>query len=68
MPPCLPAFRQEWFSEKDEFGVTSLFRCSDIKGLKLNIPLAKWYVSDRFGVTPIINDLDFLLETQKNVR
>jgi len=59
---------QVWFTEKDEFGVTSLFRCSDFKGLKLNIPLAKWYKSGRFGATPIINDLNFLLEMQQDAK
>lgn len=57
---------QVWFTEKDEFGATSLFRCSDIKGIRLGTPLDKWYASGRFGATPIINDVDFLIEMQEN--
>lgn len=55
---------QVWFTEKNEFGATSLYRCSDIQGIRLNAPLDKWYESGRFGATPIINDVDFLIEMQ----
>lgn len=55
---------QVWFTEKDEFGVTALHRCSDIKGVRLGTPLDKWYQSGRFGGTPIINDVDFLIAMQ----
>jgi hypothetical protein len=57
---------QVWFTEKDEFGSTSLYRCSDIKGIRLGTPLDKWYSSGRFGATPIINDSDFLIEMQSD--
>jgi AAA15 family ATPase/GTPase len=57
---------QVWFTEKDEFGSTSLYRCSDIKGIRLGTPLDKWYSSGRFGATPIINDSDFLIEMQND--
>ncbi len=57
---------QVWFTEKDEFGSTSLYRCSDIKGIRLGTPLDKWYASGRFGATPIINDSDFLIEMQRD--
>lgn len=57
---------QVWFTEKDQFGVTSLFRCSDIKGVRRGTPLDKWYATGRFGATPIINDVDFLIEMQEN--
>jgi len=57
---------QVWFTEKDEFGSTTLFRCSDIKGIRLGTPLDKWYSSGRFGATPIINDSDFIIEMQSN--
>ncbi|MBI1192914.1 MAG: AAA family ATPase [Bacteroidetes bacterium] len=57
---------QVWFTEKDEFGSTKLFRCSDIKGIRLGTPLDKWYSSGRFGATPIINDSDFIIEMQSN--
>ena len=57
---------QIWFTEKNEFGATSLYRCSDIKGIRLGTPLDKWYSSGRFGATPIIDDVDFLIEMQNN--
>lgn len=58
---------QVWFSEKNEYGATSLFRCSDIPGIRLGTPLDKWYASGRFGATPIIDDVQFLIEMQENV-
>lgn len=57
---------QVWFTEKNEYGSTSLYRCSDIQGVRLGTPLDKWYASGRFGATPIINDVDFLIEMQAN--
>lgn len=57
---------QVWFTEKNEFGATSLIRCSDIPGIRLNTPLDKWYATGRFGATPIINEVDFLIEMQQN--
>lgn len=57
---------QVWFTEKDEFGSTELYRCSDIKGIRLGTPLDKWYASGRFGATPIISDSDFLIEMQSD--
>jgi len=56
---------QVWFTEKNEFGATSFVRCSDIPGIRLNTPLDKWYATGRFGATPIINEVDFLLEMQQ---
>lgn len=56
---------QIWFVEKDEYGATGLIRCSDITGIRLGTPLDKWYVSGRFGATPIINDTDFLIAMQE---
>lgn len=57
---------QVWFTEKNEFGATNLFRCSDITGLRLGTPLDKWYATGRLGATPIINDVDFLIEMQSD--
>lgn len=56
---------QIWFTQKNEFGETELFRCSDIKGLRLHTPLDKWYISGRLGGTAIIDDTDFLLAIQE---
>jgi AAA15 family ATPase/GTPase len=55
---------QVWFSEKNEYGASELFRCSDMEGVRLNTPLDKWYISGRFGATPIINDVEFLIAMQ----
>lgn len=58
---------QVWFTQKNEFGVTELLRCSDIKGLRLNTPLDKWYVAGRLGGTAIINDTSFIMAMQEEV-
>lgn len=55
---------QVWFTEKNELGGTEVFRCSEIEGLRLGTPLDKWYTSGRLGATPLINDMDFLIEMQ----
>ncbi len=62
------AFRRDqvWFTEKGENGSTQLFRCSDIKGIRLGTPLDKWYASGKLGATHVINELNFLLEMQHN--
>ena len=57
---------QVWFTEKSEFGATMIYQCSDIKGIRLGTPIDKWYSSGRFGATPIINDVDFLIEMQED--
>jgi AAA15 family ATPase/GTPase len=56
---------QVWFTQKNEFGVTELIRCSDINGLRLNTPLDKWYVAGRLGGTAIINDTNFVMAMQE---
>lgn len=55
---------QIWLVQKNEFGVTELIRCSDIKGIRLNASLNAWYLSGRLGGTAIINDTDFILAMQ----
>jgi AAA15 family ATPase/GTPase len=57
---------QIWFTQKNEFGATELIRCSDIKGLRLNAPLDKWYVTGRLGGTAIINDTNFIMAMQED--
>jgi AAA15 family ATPase/GTPase len=47
---------QIWFTEKDEKGITQLYSMADVEGVRNNIPYDKWYLSGRFGATPIIND------------
>ncbi len=55
---------QVWFTEKDEFGGTKLKRLANVKGVRLNVPLDKWYSAGKLGATPMINDVDFLIEMQ----
>jgi len=55
---------QVWFTEKNEYGESILFRCSDMEGVRLNTPLDKWYITGRFGATPIINDMELLIAMQ----
>lgn len=63
------AFRRDqiWFAEKDEFGASVIYQCSDIKGIRTENPLDKWYASGKLGATPIINDVDFLIKMQEDV-
>lgn len=51
---------QIWFTEKDEFGATSVFSLADFKGVNADIPYDRWYNSGSFGATPIIDDLELL--------
>lgn len=57
---------QVWFTEKDAFGGTRLTNCAKIGGIRLNVPLDKWYSAGKLGATPLINDIDFLIEMQDN--
>lgn len=49
---------QIYFTEKDYFGKTSVYRLSDIKGVRKDVPYDKWYLSGRFSAIPIIEDLE----------
>lgn len=51
---------QIWFAEKDEFGNSTVFSLSDIKGVRNTTPYDKWYNTGQFGATPIINELEML--------
>lgn len=53
---------QVWFVEKNEFGASRMFRCSEIEGVRADTPLDKWYIAGRLGATPIIKDENFLVE------
>lgn len=55
---------QVWLIEKDDKGASTLFRSSEIQGLRKNTPIDKWYLSGRLGGTPVIMDQDFLIEVQ----
>jgi len=47
---------QIWFTDKNSKGVTELYSLADISGVRNNIPYDKWYLSGRFGATPVINE------------
>ncbi len=48
---------QVWFTEKDQYGATSLYSLSDFdyKKVRSDIPFDKWYLSGRFGALPVIS-------------
>lgn len=49
---------QIWFAEKDEFGKSTIFSLSDVKGIRDTTPYDKWYNAGQFGAIPIINELE----------
>ena len=49
---------QMWFTEKDENGVTDLYSLSQVEGVRKDVPYDKWYLSGRFGATPILYEPD----------
>lgn len=49
---------QIYFTEKDYTGKTELYRLSDIKGVRNNIPYDKWYLSGRFDAIPVLDDFE----------
>jgi uncharacterized protein len=52
---------QIWFIEKNHEGDSRLFPLSafDKKQVRWDIPFDKWYLSGRFGATPLISEFDF---------
>lgn len=54
-------FDQMWIVEKTYEGFSEYYSLSDIKGLRKNIPLEKWYLEGRLGGVPVINysELEF---------
>ncbi len=45
------------FIEKEYEGGSFLYKLSDIKGVRKNIPLDKWYLSGRFRAIPVVSDI-----------
>ena len=60
---------QIWFTEKDNYGATSLYSLVEFKNsnLRKDTPLEKWYLSGRFGALPIFNE-SLLLEQDAEVK
>jgi AAA15 family ATPase/GTPase len=47
------------FIEKEYQGDTQLYKLSDFKGVRKDIPIDKWYLSGKFGAIPVISDFEF---------
>lgn len=47
---------QIWFTEKNESGSTVFYSMSQYEGVRKDTPYDKWYLSGRFGATPVINE------------
>lgn len=62
-------FRQDqiYLSEKEFDGATVLSSLSDIPHLKKNLPLEEWYLTGKFGGTPMIDEqaLEFEFEFEE---
>jgi uncharacterized protein len=54
-------FDQLWIVEKSHEGSSNYYALSDMKGLRKNIPIDKWYIDGRLGGLPVINysELEF---------
>jgi AAA15 family ATPase/GTPase len=52
---------QVWFTEKDDYGATSLFSLADFPDVRATTPFDKWYNNGIFGGTPLIDELTVLL-------
>ena len=47
------------FADKEYEGNTIFYRLSDIKGVRKDIPIDKWYLSGRFKAIPVTNEVNF---------
>ena len=45
------------FVDKEYEGNTILYKLSDIKGVRKDIPFEKWYMSGRFSAIPVLGDV-----------
>lgn len=45
------------FVEKEYEGNSFLYKLSDIKGVRKDMPIDKWYLSGRFKAVPVVNDV-----------
>jgi AAA15 family ATPase/GTPase len=56
------SYDQLWIAEKTFEGWSNYYCLADIKGLRKNIPLHKWYIDGRLGGVPIINYTELQFE------
>lgn len=53
---------QVWISEKEFDGSSNFYAVSDISEVRADSPFEKWYMTGRFGGTPVINDNEFFFD------
>ena len=53
---------QVYITDKEYEGNTILYKLSDIKGVRQNLPFDKWYLSGRFRGIPITSDIELDFE------
>lgn len=53
---------QVWLAEKEYQGFSHYYSLSDVSGVRKDTPLEKWYMSGRFGATPVINEFELNFE------
>lgn len=49
---------QVWFAEKEYEGYSHYYAISDIQGVRTNSPFEKYYLTGRFGASPVINEIE----------
>ncbi len=47
------------FVDKEYEGNSIFYKLSDIKGVRKDTPIDKWYLSGRFGAIPVLGDVNF---------
>jgi AAA15 family ATPase/GTPase len=55
---------QIWFSEKDKYGVTTLFSAKDFEGVRDETPFDRWYMNGKFGGQPNIKEIEFIFSNE----
>lgn len=53
---------QIWFTEKRDDGSSELFSLSDFEGVREDTPFAKWYLANKFGALPDIQQVETLFD------
>ena len=56
---------QIWFTEKDKYGVSSLYTLQDFTDVREDTPFDKWYMVGTFGAVPVIKSLETLFDNEE---
>lgn len=56
---------QIWFTEKDKYGVSSLYTLQDFTDVREDTPFDKWYMAGKFGAVPVIKSLESLFKDEE---